>query len=418
MMIFRGSHRRGVRAGLLAAAVTAAVLLANASAASAAGVSGYNVVQGSSTSITPGQTVTASVSCASGQDVLSGGVSAHSPMTFIQSSYPTSSNTWSVTMTDTGIETYTEHFTPYAVCVNASSVPGIHQAVNSGQVVGPDTYYGEDNAAADAYCNSGEVVVGGGVHSADNATFVTISHPTSDEQAWDVFVHLTNHADARSTFDVYSVCMPSADVSSYAIQTSNYGDYGTFLGTDAGGTLTGVGPDVANTAGTPYCSPGTVAVAGGETNNDHQNEFLSTVYPAPGDSHYWLVTQTDVNPPTGYDENFVPQDICVTQQVVATTLVAYPQVWFFQPFKSAGFGWVAATLTSGGNPLVGRTVDFTIGTLHICSAITNANGYARCAVPNRIEETMIVLGNHYSASFAGDGTYQASSATTPAFRLF
>ena len=217
---------------------------------------------------------------------------------------------------------------------------------------------------------------------------------------------------------VYSVCIPSADVSSYSIQTSNYGDYGTLLGTDAGGTPTAAGPDVANTAGTPYCPSGTVAVAGGETNNDHQNEFLSTVYPAPGDSHYWLVTQTDVNPPIGSDENFVPQDICVTPQLVTTTLVAYPQVWLFQPFKSAGFGWVAATPTSGGIPLAGRDVDFSVGTLHVCSAITTASGLARCAVPNRILETMIVLGNHYSASFAGDGTYQPSSATTSTFRFF
>jgi len=417
-MISRGSRLRRPRAGLLAAAVTAAVLLANASAASAAGVSGYNVVQGSATNITPGQTVTATVSCAAGQDVLSGGVSAHSPMTFIQSSYPTGSSTWSVTMTDTGIETYTEHFTPYAVCVNASSVPGIHQAENPGVAVGPDTYYGEDNAAADAYCNNGEVVVGGGVHSADTHTFLTISHPTNDEQAWDVFVHLTVHADAPSTFDVYSVCIPSADVSSYSIQTSNYGDYGTLLGTDAGGELTGVGPDVANTAGTPYCPSGTVAAAGAETNNDHQNEFLSTVYPAPGDSHYWIVTQTDVNPPTGYDETFVPESICVTQQLVPTTLVAYPQVWLFRPSKSAGIGWVAATLSSGGNPVAGRDVDFSVGTRHVCSAITNASGLARCAVPNGILETIIVLGNYYSASFAGDGTYVASSATTPTFRFF
>jgi hypothetical protein len=417
-MILRGKHRRVACAGLLATAVSMAVLVASASAAPTAGVSGYNVVQGSATNITPGQTVTASVSCAAGQDVLSGGVSAHSPMTFIQSSYPTAAGTWSVTMTDTGVETYTEHFTPYAVCVNASSVPGIHQAENAGTVVGPDTYYGDDNAAADAYCNSGEVVVGGGVHSADNHTLVTISHPTDDERAWDVFVHLTIHADAPSTFDVYSVCIPSTDVSSYSIQTSSYGDYGTTLGTDAGGTATGVGPDVANTAGTPYCPSGTVAVAGGETNNDHQNEFLSTVYPAPGDSHYWLVTQTDVNPPSGYDENFVPQAICVTQALVLTTLVAYPQVWLFQPFRSAGLGWVSATLTSGGSPVAGRDVDFSVGSLHVCSAITNTNGLARCAVPNRILETMIVLGNHYSASFAGDGSYVASTATTSTFRFF
>ena len=419
-MIFRESHRRGARAGLLAAAVTAAVLLASASAASAAGVTGYNVVQGSATNIAAGQTVSASISCAGSQVALSGGVSAHSPHTFIQSSYPSSSNSWSVTMTDTGTQTYTEEFTPYVVCVDASSVPGIHIVDNSGNVVGPNTYYGTNIAAADAYCNSGEVVVGGGVHSADDATLLTITQPTSDERAWEVFVHLTDSGVVSSTYDVYSVCIPSTDVSSYSIQTANEGDYGTYLATDQpGGALIGVGPDTTNTAGSPYCPSGTVAVAGGSTSHDPLNEFISSVYPAPGDSHYWLATETDTNPPSGYDEYFVPSAICVAQQVaVASTLVAYPQIWLFQPFKSAGFGWVAATLTSGGNPVVGRDVDSSVGTLHVCSAITNAYGLARCAVPNRIEETMIVLGNHYSANFAGDASYLSSSATTPAFRFF
>ena len=103
---------------------------------------------------------------------------------------------------------------------------------------------------------------------------------------------------------------------------------------------------------------------------------------------------------------------------VASTLVAYPQIWLFQPFRSAGFGCVAATLSSGGNPVVGRDVDFSVGTLHVCSAITSATGLARCAVPNRILETMIFLGGHYSASFAGDASYLPSSATTPTFRFF
>jgi hypothetical protein len=297
------------------------------------------------------------------------------------------------------------------VCVNASSVPGIHQAENAGVVVGPDTYYGEDNAAADAYCNSGEVVVGGGVHNADAHTFLTISHPTDDEQAWDVFVHLTVPADAPSTFDVYSVCIPSADVSSYSIQTSNYGDYGTLLGTDAGGTLTGVGPDVANTAGTPYCPSGTVAAAGGETNNDHQNEFLSTLYPAPGDSHYWIVTQTDVNPPTGYDENFVPQDICVTQQLLPTKLVAYPQLVELEPFVGVGSQTVEATLTSGGIPVSGQTVYFTSGSTALCRATTNAAGVARCYI-SASSQSLLYRTNHYTAAFNGTGDYTGSTSTT------
>jgi hypothetical protein len=418
-MISRGNLRRLARVAAVSGAAIAALLIADVSAASAAGVTGYNVVQGALTNITPGQTVSASVSCSAGQDVLSGGVSAHSPQTFIQSSYPTSADSWSVTMTDTGTETYTEHFTPYAVCVDASSVSGIHLAEVSSLIVGPDTYYGTDNAAGDAYCNTGEVVVGGGVQATDPDTLLTISQPTSDERAWDVFVHLINGSDAPSTYNVYSVCIPSTDVSSYSIQTASYGAYGTFLATDQpGGAATGVGDAITNTAGSPYCPSGTVAVAGGSTSHDWQNEFVSSVYPAPGDSHYWLATETDTFPPSGYDEYFLPSDICVTQQVaVATTLTAYPQLWLLRPLESAGYGWVEASLTSGGSPVVGREVTFNLGPLALCNALTNYNGIARCAVPIR-DELLVLFTNHYSAAFAGDSSYLPSSSTTPTLRFF
>ena len=53
-MSLRGIARHNARAGLFATAVIALVMLTNVSIASAAGVTGYHVVQGSAANITPG----------------------------------------------------------------------------------------------------------------------------------------------------------------------------------------------------------------------------------------------------------------------------------------------------------------------------------------------------------------------------
>jgi hypothetical protein len=472
-------------------------------ASAASGVTGYTVAQGSTTAITPGQTVSADAQCASGQVVLSGGVSAHSPLTFISSSYPTDARTWHIVVTDTGVETYTEHFTPYAVCVDAASVPGIYQVNTGSQTVGPDTYYGPDIAAAAAYCNSGDLVVGGGVQSADPSTLLTVSRPTTDEQAWEVYVHLTNAGHAPSTYSVYSVCIPSADVSSYTIDNASYGGYGTFLALgQPGAAATAVSPGVFNTAGSGYCGTDQVAVAGGATNHDQTNEFISSVIPS-SDGKYWLATDTNINPPTTYDEFFLPVAICVSGSAVGpptaqitspadnqtftfgqsvptsfscaeasggpgiqsckdsngstspgaldtssvggpfaytvtatssdgqtgtatihytvkaapTSLVAAPQfVLWSWPWHGVGFGHVSATLTSGGNPVAGRQIVFSVGATHLCTATTAANGTAKCSISLK-NEFAVLFSNHYTATFAGDADYLGASGSTPAIAL-
>ena len=310
----RGDARRRLRllavtAGIATAAIAA---VATAGVASASGgVTGYTIVHGAASAITPGQTVGANVACPSGKVVLSGGVSAHSPLTFIRSSFPLSSRTWAVVVTDTGIETYTEHFTPYAVCVNAASVPGIHQVATARLPVGPATYYGPNIAAADAYCSSGEVVVGGGVRSDNKNALLTVSRPTPDTQAWEVYVHLTVNPPVTAYYTVFSVCIPSADVSSYAIDTAASGAYGTFLDlSQPGAAATSVPPGVFNTAASGFCGAGQLAVAGGATNHDQTNGFISSVVP-DASGKYWLATSTDINPPTSYSEYFLPTAVCV-----------------------------------------------------------------------------------------------------------
>lgn len=68
---------------------------------------------------------------------------------------------------------------------------------------------------------------------------------------------------------------------------------------------------------------------------------------------------------------------------------------------------ISATLTSGGTPLEGRTVEFT-GESFTCSATTDADGVASCAITDVAPGVLLEGG--YTASFAGDGDYRPSSA--------
>jgi hypothetical protein len=304
--------RRGARGRLrllAGAAVVVAGLVAPGIASATpvpVGVTGYTISIGASTAITPGQSVAADAFCRPGKVVLSGGVASHSPMTFVRTSYPLDSMTWQIVATDAGSETYTEHFTPYAICVDASSVPGYHQVQTAQLPVGPNTYYGANMAVGDAYCSSGEDVVGGGVRSHFPTTLMTISRPTTDDQAWEVGVHMVNPPSySGEYYQVSSVCIPSADVSSYTIDTAVPGGYGTDLSMPISGSAAKF-----NTAGSGYCGTGQLAVAGGLTNHDQANGFISSISPS-SDGKYWLGTATDVNPPS-YGESFYPNSVCVT----------------------------------------------------------------------------------------------------------
>ncbi|HZN15666.1 MAG TPA: Ig-like domain-containing protein [Acidimicrobiales bacterium] len=74
---------------------------------------------------------------------------------------------------------------------------------------------------------------------------------------------------------------------------------------------------------------------------------------------------------------------------------------------------LAATLRSAatGATLPGRLIDFTIGTRYICSAYTNANGFATCGT--RSDGLVATLNLGYRAAFSGDADYSGSAATAP-----
>jgi len=100
----------------------------------------------------------------------------------------------------------------------------------------------------------------------------------------------------------------------------------------------------------------------------------------------------------------------------STSLVAAPQLSLFAPRTSAGLGVVSATLTSGGSPVVGQPISFSVGAWHLCTATTNSHGVARCSL-TLVSELRVLLANHYAATFAGDAAYLAASNSTPAIVL-
>ena len=301
------------KAGIAAAGAALALPLfaggASADTAPApAGLTGYSISMGKQTAIpanSAGVSVAADAFCGKGKVVISGGVVTHSILTFTRTSYPADSITWQVVVTPTVNVGYDQWFQTYAVCADASSVPGYHQVQTAQLPVGVATYYGANKAVGDAYCGNGEVVVGGGVRSHNPSTFTTISRPTSDQRAWEVEVHLTNPPSyGGEYYQVSAVCIPAADVAAYSIKTDVGTEYGTNLSTS----------NVVDAAGTPYCGAGTLAVGAGASNHDQENGFLSSTVPS-SDGKYWVVSDVDTNVPSWGPEHFFPVAICVTASV-------------------------------------------------------------------------------------------------------
>jgi hypothetical protein len=76
------------------------------------------------------------------------------------------------------------------------------------------------------------------------------------------------------------------------------------------------------------------------------------------------------------------------------------------------FPSLRATLrTSSGAPLAGRTINFSVGGVPVCSAVTNAQGAGTCSASIPLLRGLLNLG--YQVSFAGDLDYAASTAKGP-----
>ena len=101
-----------------------------------------------------------------------------------------------------------------------------------------------------------------------------------------------------------------------------------------------------------------------------------------------------------------------TSPALTTTLRAAAQLVLFPPPPGVGLGTLSATLTSGGSPVSGRTIVFSIAGLPLCTAVTNTAGVGTCRI-SFLPELIVLLAGGYSATFSGDASYQSSSATTP-----
>lgn len=98
----------------------------------------------------------------------------------------------------------------------------------------------------------------------------------------------------------------------------------------------------------------------------------------------------------------------------ATSLAAEPQIDARAPRMSAGLGRVSATLTSSGTPVgPGEQITFTVGSTTLCTATTNPSGVATCSLTLK-NELKVLVARSYTASFAGNSGYAASTASTPA----
>jgi hypothetical protein len=302
---------------------------------------------------------------------------------------------------------YPESVTAYAVCADSSSLPGYNVASLTGQTVGPATYYGQNLNVTDAYCAADEYVLGGGFTTGDPLTAATIERPTSDNRAWEVELHRNSlPANGSSTYNVYAVCVPTVDISSYTIVTA-----------DPSPTTALTVADPTNTAGSPFCSDsGTLAVGGGGVNHDQTNGYLSSISP-DATGKYWLVTDFDTNPPS-YGENFFPVAICVTASMTLPTTLTHLT-------GSLAGGPFTAKLTSPNGPVVGATVKFTTGfgpgTTFICSGVTNSHGVASCTFSLATQQGHVILAAlvinkfEFTASFSGSSDYLPSHASANIF---
>ncbi|MDQ1446881.1 MAG: hypothetical protein QOI20_3345 [Acidimicrobiaceae bacterium] len=99
----------------------------------------------------------------------------------------------------------------------------------------------------------------------------------------------------------------------------------------------------------------------------------------------------------------------------ATRLTATPAIAQVSGVKLYLFGLTATLTTASNSPLAGRSVSFRAGSTPLCTAKTGPNGVARCNALTKLLNVTLAQG--YTASFAGDGSYAASSATAGLIEL-
>ena len=361
-----------------------------------AGFTGYQVITGSPVAISDGATVSAVIDCPSGKSALSGGISSHNSMMFLDVLAPVSASEWSMTVTQAGTLGYTEHFTPYIICLDSVSVPGLHYNTTA------NTAAANAQTIKDAFCDlNTEYVVGGGFNAGLSGPHGSISYPVDDNRTWQVGID--NTTGSPTAFTVYAVCVPQADVSSYSQLSGDFTSFAAYMDQAVPG-----GPSTARTnngaSASGYCPSGTLASGGGVFDHDQDNDgFIVSSYPST-DFRYWLQTSTDLNPPS-YGEWAAATVICVTASITIDTTTT---VSLSPPSPGLNQSTlITATVTpqSGSGTPTGTVTFYDNGT-PIGSA-TLSGGSASIT-------TTFGGGSHsITASYGGDSTYNPSTSAPP-----
>jgi hypothetical protein len=434
----RWSNRTAALVGTTVLVAAGAVALAlSPSSNAAAGFTGYQVITGAPVAITDGATVSATIDCPSGQSALSGGISSHNSMMFLDVLAPVSASEWSMTVTQTGTLGYTEHFTPYIICVDTASVPGLHYNTTS------NTAAANTQTIKDAFCDlATEYVVGGGFNAGLSGPHASISYPVGDNRTWQVGVD--NPTGSPTAFTVYAVCVPQADVSSYTQLSGSYTSFAAYMDQPVLG-----GPSAARTnngaSASGYCPAGTLASGGGVFDHDQDNDgFIVSSYPSD-DHRYWLQTSTDLNPPS-YGEWSSATVVCVSAVSGPPCSVSYSNTTVNSPLVFTTPGAVvcisnstvngAITVVHGAlyleNSTVRGAVTSSAGTgLEICGSSTStvtvsaSTGFVRIGDPANNCATNVVNGsitasaNHGGGSIIGNTVHGSviTPGNVPAFTV-
>lgn len=391
-----------VFASALVVALAAAVGL-SASSQAATGLTGYEVVAGAPVAVSDGGSNGTTVSCPAGKSALSAGVFSHNQMMFVYELAPLDTTKWFVGVTQTGSLGYTEHFTPYVVCADTSSVAGIHVVADP---------YPSTSAAAnsqtfkDAFCGyNTEYVVGGGFSINGAGAYGSISYPI-DNRTWQVGVD--NTTGSSVPFTTYAVCVPQGDLASYSQLSGDYTSFAAYMDQPVLG-----GPSTARTnngaSASGYCPAGTLASGGGVFDHDQDADGF-IVSSQPSDDHrYWLQTSTDLNPPS-YGEWSAATVICVTGSSTIDTTTA---VVLNPPSPGLNQSTViTATVTpNSGSGTPTGTVTFYDNGVPISGPVTLSGGSASIT-------TTFGGGSHsITAVYSGDSTYNPSTSLPVTFTI-
>jgi hypothetical protein len=113
--------------------------------------------------------------------------------------------------------------------------------------------------------------------------------------------------------------------------------------------------------------------------------------------------------------NFVPGKLTV---MAAATSLSAPPISVVNSILSL-VPTFTATLTSGGTPIPGQSVAFSLSVnpkATVCTGTTNAAGVASCK-PSPLTIVSLLLSSSYTASYAGNTTYSPSTTTAPVILL-